>query len=83
MKLNLMHFRQLTDGADLTWCALHKATQQVNVSAGCKSLTHIIPWDKLSLQHPYIPALCCPHSCVICEMPGKKPNAFVPPSGSS
>lgn len=43
MKLNLMHFRQLTDGADLTWCALHKVTQQLSANAGCKSLIHVVP----------------------------------------
>lgn len=36
-ELDWMHFRQLTDGAHLTWCDLHKGKQQMCAEGGCKS----------------------------------------------
>lgn len=37
-----MHFRQPTDGADLTWGDLHKVTQQVGTKDGYKNQTHLL-----------------------------------------
>lgn len=79
-----MRFRQLTDGADLTWRDLHKVIPQVNAKAGCKIPARVLLPRTRHLPSTQTAPLCLrfPHSHVVCEILVLHTSAFMPHSGS-